>query len=208
MSHKKFNNDLVAIPKSKVKITLKKPEYIGICILDLSKVLIYDFHYDYIKNKYGNTFRLLFTDTYSLMYKIKAKDVYEDFSKDKEIFDFSNYSAKSKYHGDSKKLVAGKMKEETAGTAIKEFVGLKSKIFSFFLDDFSKQKTAKGVNKNVVATISHNKCKNILLNNKCLRHSMNRIQSKNHRIETYKITKISLSCFDDKMYIQNNEYDG
>ena len=67
------------------------------CILKLSKVLMYKFHYDYIKNKYGNNSRLLFTDTDSLMYEIRTEDVYEDFSNDKEIFDFSNYSTKSKY---------------------------------------------------------------------------------------------------------------
>ena len=67
------------------------------CILDLSKVLLFEFHYNYIKNKYGNNSRLLFTDTNSLMYEIETKDVYKDFSKNKEMFDFSNYSTKSKY---------------------------------------------------------------------------------------------------------------
>ena len=63
------------------------------------------------------------------------------------------------------------------------------------------------MNENVVATIGHNEYKDVLLNNKCLRHSMNRIQSKDHRIGTYEINKISLSCFDDKIYTQNNGYD-
>ena len=83
--------------------------------LNLSKVLIYEFYYDYIKNKYGNNARLVFTDTDSLMYEIKTEDVYEDFSKDKEMFDFSNYSVKSKYYDDSNKLVADRMKDETGG---------------------------------------------------------------------------------------------
>ena len=68
--------------------------------MDLNKVLVYESHYNYIKNKYGNNSILLFTDTDSLMYEIKADDVYDDFSKDKEIFAFSNYSAKSKYYDD------------------------------------------------------------------------------------------------------------
>ena len=62
------------------------------CILKLSKVLMYEFHYDYIKNKHGNNSRLLFTDADSLMYETKTENIYEDFSNDKEIFDFSNYS--------------------------------------------------------------------------------------------------------------------
>ena len=89
------------------------------CRLDLSKLLKYKFHYDYIKNKYGNNSRLLFTATDSLVYKIKTKDVYEDVSKDKEMFDFSNYSPKSKYFDDSNKLVASKMKDELSGVTIK-----------------------------------------------------------------------------------------
>ena len=72
------------------------------CILDLSKVLLYKFHYDYIKNKYGNNSRLLFTDTDSFMHEIKTEGVYEDFSNDK-MFDFSNYLSKSKYYDDSNK---------------------------------------------------------------------------------------------------------
>ena len=76
-----------------------------------------------------------------------------------------------------------------------------------FLVDKSEHKKPKGVNRNVVATISHNEYKDILLNNECIRYLMNRIQSKDHRIGTYEINKISLSCFDDKAYIQNNGYD-
>ena len=162
MSHKIFDSKLVTIRESKVTLTLNKPAYIGMCILELSKVLMYEFHYDYIKNKFGNNSRLLFTDTDSLMYKIKTEDVYEDFSNDKEMFDFSNYSTKSKCYDNSKKLVVGKMKDETAGVAIEEFVGLKPKMYSYFVNDNSERKKAKGVNRNVVATISHNEYKDVL----------------------------------------------
>ena len=100
------------------------------------------------------------------------------------------------------------MKDEKAGVTIEKFVGLKPKMYLHLADDNSEHKKAKGVNKNVLATISHNEYKDVLLNKKCLRHSMNRIQSKDHRIETYEINKISLFCFDDKIYIQNNGWDG
>ena len=90
-SHKIFDNDLVAIRKNKVTLTLNKPACTGMCILELSKVLMYVFHFDYIKNKYGNKSTLLFTNTDSLMYEFKTEDVYE-------MFDFSNYSTKSKYY--------------------------------------------------------------------------------------------------------------
>ena len=91
-------------------------------ILDSSKVLIYEFHYDCIKNKYDSKSKLLFTDTDSLMCEIKAEDVFEDFSSDKEMFDSSNYSTKSKYNDNSNKLIIGKRKDETGVVATEEFV--------------------------------------------------------------------------------------
>ena len=122
------------------------------------------------------------------------EDVYEDFSKNKEMFDFRNYPAKSKYYDDSNKSVAGKVKDKT--------------MYSFMVDDSSEHKKAKRLNQNIVVPISHNKYKDVLLNKKCLRHSMKRTQSKDHRIGPYEINKISLSCFDSKIYIQSNGYDG
>ena len=134
MSHKIFD--------IKVALKLNKPAYTRMFILELSKVLMYKFHYDSIKSKYDNKSRLLFTDTDSLMYEIKIKNLYEDFSSDKEMFDFSNYLTKSKYYDNSNKLVIGKMKGETGGVAIEEY--------SFLIDHNSEYKKAKGVNKNAV----------------------------------------------------------
>ena len=82
--------------KNKVTLMLNESAYIGMCVLELSKVLMYKFHYDYIKNKYDNNSRVIFTDKDVLMHEIKTKDVYKDFSNDKEMVDFSNYSTKSK----------------------------------------------------------------------------------------------------------------
>ena len=94
----------------------------------MSKVLLYQFHCDYTKKKYDNKSKPLLTDIDSLMYEIKTEDVYEDFSSDKKIFDFSNYSTKSKYCNNSNKLVTVNMKDETGGVAIEEFVRLKPKM--------------------------------------------------------------------------------
>ena len=82
------------------------------------------------------------------------------------------------------------------------------KIYSFLVNNNSEHRSAKCVNKNVVVTIRHSEYKDVLLNNKCIKHSLNRIQSKDHRTRTYEINKISLSRFDDKIYIQINGYDG
>ena len=132
-----------------------------------------------------------------VMYEIKTEGVYAGFSNKKEMFDFSNYSIKSKCYDNWSKLVVGKIKDETADVAIKEFVRLKPKMLPYLLDHNSEHKEANSINKNVVATISHNEYKDALLNKKCLRHWMNMIQSKDHRIGTYEINKISFSCFDD-----------
>ena len=98
MSHKTSENDLVAIRKSKVTLTLNKPAFIGVCILQLSKILIYEFYYDYIKIKYRNNLKPLFTDTDSFINKIKDEDFQEDFCINKEMLDFSNYLTKPKYY--------------------------------------------------------------------------------------------------------------
>ena len=91
------------------------------------------------------------------------------------------------------------MKDETAGIAIEIFVRLKLKMSSYLVNGNSENKKAKDVI--VAAAIGHNEYKDVLLYKKCLRHSMNRIQSKDHRIETYQSNRISLSCFDDKIFI-------
>ena len=97
MSHKTFANDLLEIRKSKLVLKFNKPAaYIGMCILELNKILMYGFHYDY--NKYDNKSKLFFTDTYILMYEIKPEDVREGFSSNKEMLGFSNYSTKSKHY--------------------------------------------------------------------------------------------------------------
>ena len=114
--------------------------------MELSKVLMYEFHCDYIKNKYDNKSKLLFTDTDSLMYEIKTEDVYEDLPAIKKCFIFVCFvivrSFKSKSYDDSNKLVIGKMKDEAGGVAIEEFIGLKSNIYLFLVDN-SEQKKRK-----------------------------------------------------------------
>ena len=126
-----FNENLVAVHKIKETLTLNRPAYVGMCILDLSKTLMYDFHYNYIKEKYGNKARLLFTDTDSLTYEIEAKDVYQDFWNDKDRFDNSDYPENSPYFDKTNKKVIGKFKDEAAGIPITEFVGLRSKMYSY-----------------------------------------------------------------------------
>ncbi|XP_068695967.1 uncharacterized protein [Montipora foliosa] len=108
-----FNQNLVAVHKIKETLTLNRPAYVGMCILDLSKTLMYDFHYNYIKQKYGSKAKLLFTDTDSLTYEIETSDVYQDFWNDKDKFDNSDYPEDSPYFNKENKKVIGKFKDET-----------------------------------------------------------------------------------------------
>ena len=135
VSSKIFNENLMAVHKVKDTLTLNRPAYVGMCILDLSKTLMYDSHYNYIKKKYGNRASLLFTDTDSLTYEIEAKYVYKDFWNDKDMFDNSDYPENSPYYCNANKKVIGKFKDEACGVPITEFVGLKSTMYSYVKDN-------------------------------------------------------------------------
>ena len=205
VSSKIFNENLVAVHKIKETLTLNRPAYVGMCILDLSKTLMYDFHYKYIKEKYGEKAKLLFTDTDSLTYEIEAKDVYKDFFKDKDKFDNSDYPEYSPFFYKENKKVIGKFKDEAAGIPIIEFIGLRSKMYSYIKDNQKGGKTAKGIKKNVIKNnIIHDDYKETLFNNKQMYHKMKTIRSENHQLGSYELNKVSLSCFDDKRYIHNN----
>ncbi|XP_020608918.1 uncharacterized protein LOC110047502 [Orbicella faveolata] len=146
--HTIFSENLVAVHMKKTRIYLNKPVYLGMSILDLSKTLMYDFHYNYIKPKYGENAKLLFTDTDSLAYEIVTDDFYRDISGDvKEKFDTSNYPKNhpSGIETGVNKKVIGMFKDEAGGKQIVEFVGLRAKLYSYRLDEEDEVKKCKGV---------------------------------------------------------------
>ena len=205
VSSKTFNENLMAVHKVKETLTLNRPAYVGMCILDLSKTLMYDFHHNYIKKKYNNRARLLFTDTDSFTYKIEAEDVYKDFWNDKGMFNNSDYLESSQYYCNANKKIIGKFKDEAYGIPITEFIGLKSKMYSYVKNDEKGGKTAKGIKKNVIKNnIKHGDYKNTLINNEQMHHKINTIRIQRHQLGSYEINKVSLSCFDDKRYIHDN----
>ena len=157
------------------------------------------------KEKYGNKAKLLFTDTDSLTYEIEAEDVYSDFWNGKKKFDNSDYPEDSQYFDKTNKKVIGKFKDEAAGIPICEFVGLRSKMYSYIKDNTKGGKTAKGIKKNIIKNeIKHEDYKKVLLENKQIHHTMKTIRSINHQLGSYELIKVSLSCFDDKRYIAND----
>ena len=113
---------------------------------------MYDFHYNVINKKYGEKAKLLFTDTDSLMYEITTEDIYKDLygtEEMKNLFDNSEYSEDNEYFFKENKKVIGKMKDEAGGVPIVEFVGLRSKMYSYIKDNNKGGKTAKGIKKSV-----------------------------------------------------------
>ena len=170
VSSKIFNENLVAVHKIKETLTLDRPAYVGMCILDLSKTLMYDFHYNYIKKNYGDKARLLFTDTDSLTYEIEAEDVYQDFWKDKHLFDNSDHLENSPFYDKTNKKVIGKFKDECQSIPVVEFIGLRSKMYSYIKDDNKNEKTAKGIKKIVIKKdIKHEDYKKLYsTTNKCI----------------------------------------
>ena len=198
ITHKIFDKNYAATHKIKPVLRFNNPIHVGFTVLELSKWLMYDFHYSFIKKHFDA--ELLFTDTDSLTYEIKSENVYEEFFKWKDLFDFSNYSKDSKFFDETNKKVIGKMKDESEGKIIGEFVGLKSKMYSMKNIDGKESNMAKGVN---IAT-EFIEFKDTLFNKKIIRHKMRRIQGKKHKIGISEINKISLSVFDDKRFILNH----
>ena len=205
VSSKIFNENLVAVHKIKETLTMNRPAYVGACILDMSKTLIYDFHYNYIKHKYDNKAKLLFTDTDSLTYEIETNDAYADFWKNKDKFDNSDYNNESPFYNADNKKVIGKFKDESAGIPITEFVGLRSKMYSYVKDNEQTARMAKGIKKQVIKkNLTHDNYKEVLFNNEQMQHTMKTIRSKSHQLGSFELNKISLSCFDDKRFIHEN----
>ena len=200
-----FSEDLVAIHMKMTKLDFDKPVYLGMCILDLSKTLMYDFHYNYIKKKYGNKAKLLLTDTDSLMYEIQTEDFYKDISGDvKDRFDTSGYPSDhpSGIPSGFNKKVLGRFKDEVNGDIIDEFVGLRAKLYSYKMFEGKESKKCKGVKKSVVKkSITHEDYKTCLTTGKEQLRKQNIIKSYKHEVYTEEVNKVALSASDDKRYI-------
>ena len=200
-----FSESLAAVHMKRVKIKFDKPICVGFCILDLSKTLMYDFHYNYIVKKYGGKQKLLFTDTDSLAHEIETEDFYHDISSDvEEKFDTSNY-AKNHPSGiktGCNKKVIGMMKDECGGKQISEFFGLRAKMYSYRLNE-TEEKKAKGVKKNVIKKdISFDDYYKCLIERvNPIYRKMNLITSHKHETHSETVNKVALSADDDKRVI-------
>ena len=210
-SRKIFNENLVSVHMKKTSLTMNKPVYLGMCILDLSKTIMFDFHYKYIKRKYGNKAKLLFTDTDSFLYEIQTEDFYKDISGDvRDRFDTSDYMENhpSGIPTGINKKVLGMFKDEAAGKNIKEFVGLRSKLYSYKMEEGKENKRCKGIKKAVVEkSIRHEDYKTCLETGKEQLRKQNIIRSYEHELYTEEVNKVALSATDDKRYLLKDSFD-
>ena len=202
VSHKIFDKNLVAIHEKKISLTLNKPIYVGFTVLEINTLPIYAFHYEFMR-KIFDDFKLFFTDTDSLCYEICNENPYEKFYEHREYFDLSNFPKNSKYFCNDNKKVLGKMKDEYGGKVIKEFIGLRSKMYSTLDTKINEKSTHKRHN----SYIKYEEFGDTLFNKKVHRHKMRGIKSKIHNLIYYESNKTTTSCFDDERYIQENGID-
>ena len=148
----------------KVKVVMNKPVYLGQAILDLSEIIMYKFHYDYMLPKYGNNLKLCYMDTDSLVYRIETEDFYEDITKDVSTrFDMSGYCKDRPLPVGLNKKVIGLMKDEFRGAIMTEFIALRPKLYSYRKLDGAEDKKCRGIKKCVVKkTLTFDDYKNCL----------------------------------------------
>ena len=206
-----YNEDLAAIKMKKKEMVLNKPIYAGMCILDLSKRHMYEFHYDVMKPRYGAKAKLLFTDTDSLCYHIRTENVFEDQKARADLFDLSNYPKDSPYRDDTNKKVLGKFKDECDGKSPSEFVGLRPKMYSLLIAGADKREKEKLTAKGIATSYKKNKLKhadyvrciqpNAKMEDQRQHAKFSRIGSKRHKMTTMEMNKVGLCCYDNKRYI-------
>ena len=200
----KLTEENLSIIEMKIaEVKLNKPIYLGLSILEISKIIIYEFWYDYMKRKYGDMVKLCYTDTDSLVMTIKTKDFYKDIAQDvQERFDTSNYSVDRPLPKGKNKKVIGLMKDKLGGGIITEFVALRPKTYSYTTDEFIEMKKAKGTKKCIIKKMlkfeDYKKC---LFGNESMLKSQQRFKSKNHEVYTENIIKIAFSSNDDKRIV-------
>ena len=198
-----ISEDLSIIEMKKTKAKMNKSIYLWLSISEISKTLIYEFWYDYMKPKYNDNVKLCYMDTNSFIMNIKTNDFYKDIANDVENrSDTSNYEVNRPLPTGKNKKVIGLMKDELGRKIITEFFTLRPKIYSFLTDDGKEDKKAKGTKKCLIKKmIKFNGYTKCLLNDEVIFTSQQRFISKKHDVYTENINKIALSNNDDKRIV-------
>ena len=191
----------------KTKEKMNKPIYLGLSILEISKILMYEFWYDYMKPKYNDSVRLCYMDTDSFVMHIKANDFYKDISDDVDNrFDTSNYEVKRPLPIGKNKKIIGLMKDESGGEIITEFIALRPKTYSYLTDNEEIDEKAKGTKECVIKMmIKFDHYKKCLLNDEVMLKSQQRFISTKHDVYNENVNKIALSNDDDKRIVSSEK---
>jgi hypothetical protein len=200
------NDDLVGVERAKDKVYLNKPMAVGVAVLDLSKLHMYDFYYKVLKQKYGSDCRLLYTDTDSLVVDVATDDVYADFRAPemKDHFDFSEYPKDHPNYDPTNPKVLGKFKCETNGVPMSEWVALKAKMYAFKVGEKEKM-TGKGCPKQALKKYTtFDVYKHLLYDDSRTTVNYNCLRSQNHKMYTMNLTKVGLNNYDNKRYYLDN----
>ena len=202
-----ISENLSILEMKRTKVKMNKLVYLGLSILEISKLLMYEFWYDYMKPKYGDSVKLCYMDTDSFIMNIKTEDFHKDIANDVEKrFDTSNYEVDRSLPTGKNKKVIGLMKDELGGRIITEFVALRQKTYSYLTHDFKEDKKAKETKKCVIKRmIKSDDYKNCLLNCEVVLKSQQRFKSKGHDVYIENINKIALSSNDDKRLIASDK---
>lgn len=196
-----FSETLIAIKLRKHQVNFNKPIYVSMCILNLSKICLDEFHHDFMFFLYREKCRVMYTDTDSLIYHIECNDVYEMIKREVQRFDTSDYPVDNVYDMINKKI-PDLMKNKNNGMIMTEFVKLRAKMYALKVDGKKDTKKAKGGKGNVVArTITFNDYTRCLNNEIEIIRRQSSIRSKLHEVYTVSELKIALSPYDDKRYI-------
>ena len=202
-----FNENFVGIINNITSLKFDKPIYLGMCILDYSKLLMYKFYYGVV-NKIWPENEIIASDTDCLFLSVKTKDIYEDMREIIDELDTSDYPKDHELQSNKNKKVIGKFKDELNGKIMNEIVFLRSKAYSFTLTDLSEEKKLKGIGKTTIKKdIKFNDYKNCLFNNEKQLNRMYTMNSENHNMYINEVNKISMTPFDDKRYICENGID-
>ena len=187
----------------KTVINANKPIYLGLAILSLSKIRIYEYWYDNMKPKYGDNIKLCYMDPDSFIMHVKTEEFYEDIANDVEKnYDTSNYIFERPLQIGKNKKVIGLMKDKLGGKIMEEFVGLRPKCYSYLMNDDKADKKAKGTKKCMIKRcLKFDNYSECLKEKKKILRSQQRFKSDGHDVYTEEIDKIALSYNDDKRLI-------
>jgi len=163
---------------------------------------MYRFFYDYLKPKYGDKCKLLFTDTDSLCCHIETEDLYADMAENNELFDTSNFETTHALYSLKNHRVLGKFKSETGSLVPTEFVGLRAKMYSLHVPNKQTKIREKGIKKSYIKKhVRHQQFLHVLQTKQITKSQFRTFRSKNHTVQTVEINKTCLNAFDDKRYI-------